>query len=181
MRVRCHAPVKLQKAVTEDLTPPVLHKWMQTAKKKKIQYLYNNLDAMDKLNLLFKASIKDLCVAKTAFRLMCPLFPDNPSENSNLIFWFQLFGEGGLWWKQERGEQAQVITAAIILLCHSSYASAGFLSTDVISREINGNLHGHSCTHGAVNKYTCTLSCIRINTPMERQRGTNPAHVWGGT
>lgn len=72
---------------------------------------------------------------------------------------------------------AQVITAAIILLCHSSYASVGFPSTDVISREINDNLHRHSCTHKAVNKYTCTLSCIRIHTPTEAQRDANPARL----
>lgn len=96
------------------------------------------------------------------------------------FFGFSCFGEGEWRWKQERGEQAQVITAAIILLCDSSYASAGFLRTDVISREMNGNLHGHSCTHGAMNKYTCALSCIRINTPTQRQRDANPARVWGG-
>lgn len=152
MCVRCDAPV--EKAGTEGLTPAVLHK----------------------LIVSFQVSIKNLCVA-TAFRLMCPCFLDNPSENSNQIFWLHLFGEEGLRWKQERGEPAQVITAAIILLCHSSYASAGFLSTDVITREINGNLHGHSCTHGAVNKYTCTRSCIRINTPTERQRDANPARM----
>lgn len=71
-------------------------------------------------------------------------------------------------------KQAHVITAGIIFLYHLSYAFAGFPGTDVISREINGNLsrHSHTCEH--MNKYTCAVSCIHIHTQTESQFDDNP-------
>lgn len=80
-----------------------------------------------------------------------------------------------------RSEQARVITAGIIFLYHLFYAPVGFLGTDVISREINGNLSRHSHTCKCMNKYTCAISCIHIHTQTESQFDANPECMWKGT
>lgn len=64
---------------------------------------------------------------------------------------------------------------------HLLYAPAGFLSTDVISREINGNLGRHSHTREHMNKHTYNLSCIPIHTQTASPPDANPECVWEGT
>lgn len=144
-------------------------------------YFYNFVDGCNGKahTSCLKPVLKTFVLKKTTLNWCVHVFLTIPQKTAIWFFGFNRLGKVVV--METGGEQARVITPAIILLCHSSYASAGFFSTDAISREINGNLHGHSCTHGAVNKYTCAPSCIRINTATEQQPDANPARMWGGT
>lgn len=57
-----------------------------------------------------------------------------------------------------------IVDYTVISLYHFSYASSGFLCTDVISKEINCNLSRHSCTLEHMNKCTYVVSCIHTHT-----------------
>lgn len=82
MRVRCHAPVKSRKAVTEGLTPPVLHKWMQAAKKK--TYFHNNF--VDGSNGQAHTS---------RLKPVLKIFVWQKKKKNLILFGFSCFGEGG--------------------------------------------------------------------------------------